>query len=101
MERIRIRRSRRIRKARKIRTQPLCGECPSWVPDLSFEEEDCESFLLYDSRLDVVRRIFLGKKCVCDIEKKGEKHGSKLYFHYCNGKWLMDFHGYLLVFGSI
>jgi hypothetical protein len=23
----------------------LCGECPSWVPYLSFEEEDCEPFL--------------------------------------------------------
>ncbi len=22
-------------------TQPLCGEYPSWVPYLAFEEEDC------------------------------------------------------------
>jgi hypothetical protein len=43
VERIRIRKSRRIRKAKKIKTQPLCGEYPSWVPYLSFEEEDCES----------------------------------------------------------
>jgi len=35
----------RSRRIRKIRTQPLCGEYPSWVPFLSFEEEDCESFL--------------------------------------------------------
>jgi hypothetical protein len=46
MERIRIRRfrrlrkSRRIKKSRKKKTQPLCGEYPSWVPYLSFEEED-------------------------------------------------------------
>ncbi len=36
---------------------------------------------------------------MCDIEERGGKYGSKLYFHYCNGKSLMDFHGYLLVFG--
>jgi hypothetical protein len=42
---IRIRRSRRIRKFRKIRIQPLCVESLSWVPYLSFEEEDCASFL--------------------------------------------------------
>jgi hypothetical protein len=35
-----IKRSRRIKNCRKIRTQPLCGEYPSWVPYLFFEEED-------------------------------------------------------------
>ncbi len=51
MEGIKIRRikkvkkSRRIKKLKKIRTQPLCGEYLSWVLYLSFEEEDCESFL--------------------------------------------------------
>jgi hypothetical protein len=35
-----IKRSRRIKNCRKIRTQPLCGEYPYWVPYLSFEEED-------------------------------------------------------------
>jgi hypothetical protein len=46
----------------------------------------------YNFRLDVVRKVLLGKKCVCDIEKKGRKYGSKFYFDYCNGKWLMYFH---------
>jgi hypothetical protein len=32
VEGIRIRRSKRIRKYRRIRTQPLCGEHHSWVP---------------------------------------------------------------------
>jgi hypothetical protein len=44
VEKIRIRIFRKIRKTRKIKTQPLCGEYPSWVPYLSFEEEDYESF---------------------------------------------------------
>jgi hypothetical protein len=35
----------RIRKSRKIRIQPLCSEYISWVPYLSFEEEDCDPFL--------------------------------------------------------
>jgi hypothetical protein len=35
------RRFKRIRKFRKIRTQPLCDEYAPWVPYLSFEEEDC------------------------------------------------------------
>jgi len=37
-------RFRRIRKSRKIWTQPLCGEYPSWVAYLSFEENDYGSF---------------------------------------------------------
>ncbi len=32
MQGIKIRRSKRIRKFRRIRTSPLCGEYPSWVP---------------------------------------------------------------------
>ncbi len=54
----------------------------------------------YDSKLDVVRRVLLKKKCVCDIEKRGWESRSKLYFNYCNGKWLMDFNVFLLMFGS-
>jgi hypothetical protein len=49
----------------------------------------------YDSRLDVVRKLLLGNKCVRDIEERGGKYGSKLCFHYCNGKRLMDSHGFL------
>jgi hypothetical protein len=45
VEGIRIRRNRKIRKFRKIRTQPLCCEYSSWVPYLCFEEEDPKSFL--------------------------------------------------------
>jgi hypothetical protein len=41
---------------------------------------------LYDSRLDVVRRVFLGKMCVC--VKRKEKHGKILYLVLCKGKWL-------------
>jgi hypothetical protein len=56
----------------------------------------------YDFKLDVAKRVLLGKKCVCDIEKRGGKYGNKLYFDYCNRKWLMDeFSCFLLVFGSI
>jgi hypothetical protein len=42
---IKIRRSRRIIKFKKIKIQPLCVEYFSWVPCLSFKEEDCASFL--------------------------------------------------------
>ncbi len=51
----------------------------------------------YDSRLDVARRVLLGKKCACDIEKRRE-YGSIMYSYFGNGKWLMDFHGSLLMF---
>jgi len=40
-----IMRFKRIKKFRKIRIQPLCGEYLSWVPYLFFEEEDCAPFL--------------------------------------------------------
>jgi hypothetical protein len=36
---------KRFLKFKKIKTQPLCGEYLFWVPYLSFEEEDYESFL--------------------------------------------------------
>jgi hypothetical protein len=39
----------------------------------------------------------LGKKCVCNIENRGE-YGSRMYSYFVNGKWLMDFHGSLLMF---
>ncbi len=34
-------------------------------------------------------------------EKEGEEHGKKLLLSLCNGKWLMDSHGYLLVFSYL
>ncbi len=83
---------RRIRKSRKIRIQPLCGEYPYWVPYLFFEEEDCASFLCMIYRLDVVRKVLLGKKCVCDIRYRGGKNGNILYFESYNGKWLKVYH---------
>jgi hypothetical protein len=43
-----------------------------------------------------------GRLCVTLLcEKEGKEHGKKLYLSICNGKWLMDFHGSLLVFGFI
>ncbi len=48
--------------------------------------------LLYDSRLNVIKRGFLGKKCVCDIEDRGGKYENILYFDSCNGKWLKIYH---------
>ncbi len=45
----------------------MCDEYFSWVFDLSFKEEDCAP--LYDYKLNVVRRVLLEKKCVCDIEE--------------------------------
>jgi len=45
----------------------LCDEYLSWVLDLSFKEENCAP--LYDYKLNVVRRVLLKKKCVCDIEE--------------------------------
>jgi hypothetical protein len=35
----------------------------------------------------VAKKIILGKKCVCDIEDKGGKYESILYFDFYNGKW--------------
>jgi hypothetical protein len=33
---------------------------------------------LYDFRLHVVRRVILGKKCVCNIGNRGGKYGNVL-----------------------
>jgi hypothetical protein len=61
-------------------------------------DHSCGRFEIYDSRMDVVRRVLLGKKCVCDIGMRGGNYGSRMYSYHCNGKWLMDFHGSLLIF---
>jgi hypothetical protein len=49
-------------------------------------------------KLDVVKRVFSRKKCVSHIGKRGREYGNKIYFYHYNGKWLMDFHGSLLMF---
>jgi len=36
--------------------------------------------------------------CLFDIEEKKGKYGNKMYYYHCNGKWLMDSHGSLLMF---
>ncbi len=41
---------------------------------------------LHDSTLDVVKRVCLGKKCLCVRRKK--EHGKILYLVLCNEKWL-------------
>jgi hypothetical protein len=38
VEGIGIKISRKIRKFKRIRTPPLCGEYPSWVPYISLEK---------------------------------------------------------------
>ncbi len=53
---------------------------------------------LYDYRLDAVRIILLGKKCVCEIEDKGGKYGNILYFDSCNRKWLKVYHIVFILF---
>ncbi len=69
MESIKIRRSRRIRRYKGLResktirtTQPLCDEYLLCI------------ILLYDFRLDVVRRVFFGKMCVCEEKKSTWKN---------------------------
>jgi hypothetical protein len=75
VEGIKRRRSRRIRKSKKIRIQPLCGEYPPWVSYLSFEEEDCASFLCMILDWMWLREFSRGKN-VC--MKKREKHGKNI-----------------------
>jgi hypothetical protein len=54
--------------------------------------------LLYDFRLDVVKKFFLGKKCVCEIEDRGGKYGNILYFDSYNRKWLKVYHIIFILF---
>jgi hypothetical protein len=53
--------------------------------------------LLYDSRLNVVKRVLLGKMCVCEIDDNG-KYGNILYFDSCNKKWLKVYHIVFILF---
>jgi hypothetical protein len=44
----------------------------------------------YDSKLDVARRIFLGKKFICDIGEKGRNMDMECIFIIAmeNGQWI-------------
>ncbi len=53
---------------------------------------------LYELKLDVVKRILLGKKCVCDIIDRGGKYENILYFDSCNRKWLKVHHIIFILF---
>jgi hypothetical protein len=44
---IRIRRFKTIKKFRNIKTPPLCGEYPSWVPYISFERREGRDYIKY------------------------------------------------------
>jgi len=46
----------------------------------------------------VAWRVLLGKKCVHDIGERRGEYGNIMYFYNCDEKWLMDFHGSLLMF---
>jgi len=47
---------------------------------------------LYDFRLHAAKKVLLRKKCVYDIENKGEKYRNILHFDCCNEKWLKLYH---------
>jgi hypothetical protein len=32
------------------------------------------------------------------LEKERRKYGSRMYTYHCDGKWLMNFQGFLLMF---
>jgi hypothetical protein len=82
VERITIRRSKRIRKSRKIRIQLLCSEHLSWVLYLFLGRNE-----RFHSKIkSLTLRGYLCVTFLC--EEKGEKHGRKLYLSFCNGKWL-------------
>jgi hypothetical protein len=75
----------------------MCGGQLLLIPYLSLEEDKRGLWIIclhYDySKLDVIRKILLGKKCVCNVEERGD-YGSIMYSYHCNGKWLMVFHSY-------
>jgi hypothetical protein len=47
-----------------------------------------------------LKEFFGGRNVYVTLKREEKNMEASLCFHYCNGKWLMDFHGYLLVFGS-
>ncbi len=86
MEGIRIGRSKRIRKFRKIKVQPLCGEYPSWVLYLSFGEEDCRSFLCMILDWMWLGEFFWGRNvCILKIEMESMEVPCTLILAMENG----------------
>ncbi len=77
-----MRRSKRIRKSRKIRIQLLCSEHLSWVPYLFIGRN--EKF--HQKIRSLALRGYLCITLLC--ERKGKKYGRKFYLSFCNGEWL-------------
>ncbi len=66
-------------KFKMIRIQPLCGEYPSWVPYLSFKEEDYASFLCLILDWRWLNEFSWGRSvCV-----RGEKKNMEKYCTWC------------------
>ncbi len=78
----------------------VCGACVIWEKgDIDWKEDKKGFWIIsFFSKLDMVGKVVLGMKCVCDIREKKKEYGSRTYFYHCSGKLVMDFHGSLLTF---
>jgi hypothetical protein len=88
VEGIKTRKSRRIRKFKRIRTQPLCGEHLLWVLYLflgrnkGFHYKIKSLVFIIHKIVDI--RSLGGCLCVTLLcEKEGEECGRKLYLSFC------------------
>jgi hypothetical protein len=58
-------------------------------------KKDCGSFLF---EIGYGWESCLGEEMYVTLKREKKDYGSRTYFHHCNGKLLMDFHGSLLMF---
>jgi hypothetical protein len=92
-----VRTSKKDKDKEGLSLWKACGPCVVWEKRDYLKEDKRGLWIFfciqdYNFKLNVVRKVFLGKKCVCGIEEKEREYGNKLYFDYFNGKWLMYFH---------
>jgi len=52
-----------------------CGPCVIWEKgDIDWKENKKELWIIsFFSKLDMVRKVVLGKKCVCDIKQREKR----------------------------
>ncbi len=59
-------------------------------------KNDCGSFPSFRDWI-WLGKLSWGRNVYLTLERKKE-YGNRTYYYHCNGKWLMDFHGSLLMF---
>ncbi len=76
-----------------------CGPCVIWEKgDVDWKEDKKGLWIISFRNWIWLGKLSWGRNVYVTLKREKKEYGSRTYFHHCNGKLLMDFHGSLLMF---